>query len=692
MFTFQEMELSMPQVGELTPGIDQVYVYLAKRGISKQAVDELGIHIVPAGALIGRTRGGVAREDSRLACVFPHYGVNGQPIDWWSARLVDTGIGVGQGFGALVDRKMGKMFCPPNEAPHAYLPRTLDWSKLQRGDYVYIHESCVKAANGAALGYWSVGLNGVRGWSSRKHDIALVAELRDLPWKGLDLQPIIVFDSNAVDNWDVQHAIQSLAAKLEEVTGQRARHILLPPGPDGTHWGFDDLCTALGPDAARGFLDGAAEAQYLEVSDLERQRLQLQREVVVIRKLGRIAEQDTGTLMTRSTFTDVNYANFTCLSDDDKVVNVPRLWLTDKRRVEVEDLQYVPGGEPMVPGAYLNLWRGMGVEPEQGDVSLWLELLEKQVPDDRLRRWIIQWFAYPLQNLGAKLNSYVHLYGPPGTGKNALLAPILTIYGRNGVVIGKDQIGSAFNSVYATRQFVNIDELHGGSGADALAITNRIKMLTTSPTLTVNKKGEPEYEVSNHVNLATTSNYLDSVKLDEGDRRACVVQFGKRDTPMDAGFWDAYWGWIGRGAASLYGYLLGVSLDGFDAKGHAMATQWKELVTDAARSPMEKWVRDLWDSPDSVLPPLMQGCKVLTPEQVGLAYVEGDSAKNTQGIRNALGQRMQELGFQRTELIKVGGRPMRFWVIDRDIKYSANDVHGNDWIRKEYRGGKDTKY
>ncbi|TXH15268.1 MAG: DUF3854 domain-containing protein, partial [Hyphomicrobiaceae bacterium] len=438
MLRYSDIELSMPAAGDLTPGIDQVYEYLAKRGIDRQQIDDLGLWVVPAGALIQKARGAPSSvHDTRLAVVFPHYGVNGQPIDWWSARLVDAGMGMGAGgFGALVERKMGKMFCPPNEPPHAYLPRTLDWAQLSRGDYVYIHESCIKAAAGARLGYWSVGLNGVRGWSSRKHGLALVDELRSLPWKALDLQPVIVFDSNAADNWDVQHAIQSLACKLEEVTGQRTRHILLPRGDDGTHWGFDDYCVALGDDAARAYLDSAAGSPELEVSAFERLRLELQREVVVVRSLGRIAEQDTGTLMSRGTFCDVNYAHYVC-EGDDRTINVPRVWLTDSRRVEVEELRYVPGAEPMVPGEFLNLWRGMGLEPEQGDVSPWLELLERQVPDEGLRRWIIQWVAYPLQNLGAKMNSYVHLYGPPGTGKNALLAPLLRVYGRNGVVIGK---------------------------------------------------------------------------------------------------------------------------------------------------------------------------------------------------------------------------------------------------------------
>lgn len=676
MLRFSDIDLEMPSSGPLTPGIDQVYEYLRARGINKEQIDELGLLIVPASDLIQRARGADnSFRDTRLAVVFPHADAQGRPVDWWSARLVDTGIRqVGGGFKDLVDKKLGKMFCPPNEPPHAYLVPSLDWSKLKHGDKVYIHESCIKAANGARLGYWSVGLNGVRGWSSRKHCIGLVEELRSLPWKALQLQPVIVFDSNAADNWDVQHAISSLAAKLLEITGQHARHLCLPPNPDGTHWGFDDFAVSLGDDAAKRYLDAAAESEPVEVSDFEQLRLRLNNEVCVVRNLGRIAEQDSGTLMTRGTFIDVNYAHFVC-EGDDKLINVPRVWLTDPRRTEVACLRYVPGGEAIVPGQYLNLWRGMGVEPQRGPVDPWLKLLETQVPHEWLRKWIISWFACPLQKLGAKLNSYIHLYGPPGTGKNALIAPFHRIYGSNSVVIGKDQIGSTFNSIYATRQLVNIDELHGGSGPEAAAIGNRIKMLTTSPTLTVNKKGEPEYEVDNHVNLVTTSNYLDSVKLDDGDRRAAVVQFGTRDSRLPDTFFREYFQWVENGGAeALYQFLLEWDCSGFDPAGWAPMTEWKEAVTDATRGAMEAWVKDLWDDPDSVLPPLLRSVSVLTPEQLGAAYYPDEQGKNTPGLRNALGKRMQDIGFNKVE-VKVDGAKKRVWIIrDKERAWSGEDI------------------
>ena len=675
MLRYADIELTMDPGTDITPGIDRVYKYLSDRGICREDIDALNLWIVPAKALITQARGTGNSMDSRLAVVFPHYGVGGVPIDWWSARLIDAGLPMGaKGFGALVDRKMGKMFCPPNEPPHAYLVPTLDWTQLKRGDYVYIHESCIKAIAGAKLGFWSIGLNGVRGWSSRKHDLALVDELKGLPWKALQLQPVIVFDSNAADNWDVQHAISSLAAKLEEVTGQRARHILLPAGDTG-HWGFDDFCVARGADAARAYLESAHQAEPVEVSAFERLRLELQRKVCVVRSLGRIAEQDTGTLMTRGTFTDVNYAHYVCEGDEGKQVSVPRVWMTDERRVEVEDLRYVPGGEAIVPGEYLNLWRGMGVEPEPGDVGPWLELLEHNVAEASLREWMVQWFAYPLQNLGAKTATFLHLWGPPGTGKQALLAPLMRIYGGNAVIIGKRELSADFNHIYAARQFVNVDELHGGSEAGATAVANKVKMLVTGEKIVVNKKRDPEYEIANCLQAVSTSNYLDSIKLDKDDRRCAVVHYAgapRWGQPK----WEAYWQWVDNGGAeALYAWLLGQDLSQFDPKGWAPGSEHKQEMTRATLSREQAWVEDLMENPDGVL--LASKKKVFTTKELAQVCFGDDPAGVTAGKIKVLGMRLTEAGV-RKETVWADGGKTRVWIV-RDT--------GADWgpdeIRKE---------
>lgn len=673
MLTFPEIKsFSPPQTEVAVLGFPVALKYLRDRGVGEDMLGDLGIQILPAAEIYARTRMKPSGDD-RLAVVIPHYDLKGDFIDWWSARLVDAQLRpvTAVSFANLLPHKRGKMACPPNEPPHAYLPPILNWQGLQRGDKIYIHESAIKAINGARLGAYSVGLNGVWGWGSRKHGVGLVQELRDLPWRPLDLQPIVVFDSNAADNWDVQAAITGLAGKLFEITGKEVKHVLLPRSPEGEHWGFDDFCVRMGDDAAVEYLTG--EGASVELDEVTRLKIQLNSEVVVVRSMSRIADQKTGRLMRRGDFTEVNYAHFLAKTVDDKWVNVPRLWLQDSRRAEVESLTYLPG-KPTIVEDQLNMWRGMGADPAGGDVSRWLSLLEKNVEDETLRKWVIQWMAYPLQNLGAKMTTFLHLFGPPGSGKQAVAAPLMKIYGGNSIIVGKTQLSSDFNSIYKHKQFINIDEIHSGSDNDK--INNKLKMLITGETMIVNTKGDPEYEVPNKANFLSTSNYPDSIKFDDDDRRACVIQFGKRGEGANREFWISYYRWIQSegGAEAVYDYLLGVSLEGFDPTGWAPMTDAKMIATQSSRKVDEAWVGELWEEPDQVLPHIMMGRALMTSAELGQLCFGGDPSGVTPGKVNALGVKLHTAGFRRVE-IKLEGKKVRFWVIrDREKEWGLKEI------------------
>jgi hypothetical protein len=664
-------------------GFPAVLKYLRDRGIDSSLIDDLGFQILPAGEMIKRSRG-TASMDDRLAVVMPHFNVAGDYIDWWSARLVDTGLRpVVASFAALVPHKRGKMYCPPNEPPHAYLPPILNWRELAKCDRIYIHESVIKAVNGARLGRWSVGLNGVWGWGSKKHGQGLVAELRDLPWRALELRPTIVFDSNALDNWDVQAAISQLAAKLLEITGRHAEHLLLPKADGGGHWGFDDLCVAWGDDRARAYLDGDGVA--VEISEVQLLKNKLNAEVVVVRSLGVVADQQSGTLMRRNVFTDVTYAHYLAnvekKNGDITQVNVPKLWLMDDKRASVEKITYMPG-QGRIENNELNLWTGMGCEPVEGDVDRWLKLLEHGLPDERIRKWFIQWMAYPVQHLGAKLHSYVHLWGPGGSGKQAAIAPLMLIYGNdNSVVIGRDDIASSFNSIYANKQFINVDEIHKADtrmGGDE-TVNNTLKRLVTWPEFVVKRKQDPEYRIPNVCQIVTTSNYPDSIKLDDDDRRCAVLRFGVKGSNLPKEWWTEYFKWLEEegGAEAVYHYLLGVDMAGFNPKGDAPLTDDKREMIRAGHRVDEQWVNELWDDPDQCLPPILAGRALMSNDELATLCYGEDQGGVTPGKRNALGIRMHAAGFQKRQ-IKFKGKVQRFWIVrERGRAWTSGDCQAH---------------
>lgn len=705
MLTYNQVQGAAPHA-KLTP--PEVLSYLSDRGIDVTLAAELGLKVLRADALFTAARGTPpAYPDNRYAIVFPHHSpLDLKELEWWSARLVASspaasstprGPRLVHSFAELTEQRAfgGKMFCPPNTPPAAYLPvaPTLpDWHSIPRGARVYLHESVIKAVNGARLGTYSIGLNGVWGWSSRKHGIALLPELRDLPWKALELNPVILFDTNINTSQQVDAAAKRLAAKLLEVTGRTARLLRMSTSPDilnGEDYGFDDYAVSVGDENAKAFLSQPDEdLEDIDVSELELGILELNSKVAVVRQLSRVADIETSALMTTSAFTELVYAHHQAetlnAQGEPKLVSVPKAWLKDPRKTQVDSLAYIPGQPTIVPAdtagaSYLNTWRGMGTQPAPGNVDQWLTLLAHNVPDHDIADWILDWLAYPLQNLGAKMNTLLLLFGPAGTGKDLFLKPMHAIYGSNAVKISNDELKSSFTSIYAAKQFLHADELKRAHASGDI-VNQKIKGLVTNPTITVNRKGDPEYKIKNVINLAITSNYYDCVKLDEDDRRAAVIRWAPADPTVDMRGVQSYWrplaAWLEseEGAAAIYAYLLERDLTNFDPAAWAPSTQEKEEVIDAARTPTERFVAQLRTEPQLHLPPLTDGRCLFSAKELA-TYNLGEEPSKAQV--DALSNELRNQNFIRAnggKSVRTKSGVNRWWVVPRpDVPKQAWD-------------------
>jgi putative DNA primase/helicase len=549
---------------------------------------------------------------------------------------------------------------------------------------VFIHESAIKAVNGARLGTYSVGLNGVWGWGSRKHEIALLPELRDIPWRALDLTPVILFDTNIATSQQVELAAKRLAVKLFEVTGRTAKLLrLIKDNPDDEDFGFDDYAVRVGDPTARLFLDTPTEdLEDIDTSEVELIKLDLNSKVAVVRSMSRVADIESGALMTTSAFTDLVYAHYQATvlnaNGEPREVSVPKLWLKDPRKTQVEALAYIPGA-PRITAKQLNTWRGMGLAPQADPLGVeqWLTLLAHNTTPE-IAEWILDWLAYPLQNLGAKLNSLLLLFGPSGTGKDLFLRPLHTLYGMNAVKISNDELKSSFTSLYAAKQFIHADELKRVHNA-ADAVNQKIKGIVTNQFTTVNRKGDPEYKIKNVANLVITSNYYDCIKLDEDDRRAAVVRWSPQHPSIDMRGVQTYWRplavWLcsSAGAAAVYAYLLNRDLTHFDAAAWAPETDAKHQVIDAARNPIERYVAQLREDPQLHLPPLTDGRCLFTAKELAMYHYGQEPAK---GQVDALSNELRNQNFIRAngdKSIRTKSGVNRWWVVPRP------DCPKQDW-------------
>ena len=692
----------------------RILAYLSDRGIDVELACKLQLKILPAQELYASVRGADSPwhglEETRHAIVFPHFDIRGDLLEWWSARLVQGDApkpAKVHSFGSYIDPsksgKPSKMTCPPNEPPHGYLPQGAglpDWTNIPRGSRVYIHESVIKAVNGAVLGAYSVGLNGVFGWSSRKHDLALISELKEIPWRLQELTPVILFDTNLSTNQQVETAATRLAAKLFEVTGRTAKLLRLRREADDTQdFGFDDFVQRVGPDHARDFLNTPDEdLEDFDVSDVEMALRDLNEEFCVIERIAKVGRMVDATVYTKDAFVGVRCADKIVMVENAdnvlKPVKVADLWIKDRRRTKVYDLTYAPGQPRLcevrqVP--YLNRWAGWGCDPteEEPNVDPWLELMANNMRDPAMMEWLLNWFAYPVQFPGAKLASYPLIYGEQGTGKDQLFSPIRTIYGGNFVKIGAKALVSNFNSVYAEKQFVQADEIKS-QHFTADDMNQVIKGIVTDETIVVNRKNQEEYVIPNTANLAITSNYVESVKLDEGDRRAGVIHWTWEGIPRSKNlknnrpYWDAYTAWASPlhhnlGGPHVFAYLLQRDLTGFDPNGWAPTTIEKADVIEAGRTGTEAFVYHLKAEPELTLGPLCGARRLYSVRDLLTMYF--GPRDFTEQAKPAMVKALKNAGFQQAN----GGKPVKFetgqeryWIIPRpDLPEIDFSVHAN---------------
>jgi hypothetical protein len=286
-------------------------------------------------------------------------------------------------------------------------------------------------------------------------------------------------------------------------------------------------------------------------------------------------------------------------SDDEHEHKYERLadkWLKSSRRRTHRDITFDPGAPPVTPDNKLNLWQGWGCVPVKGDVNLFLELVSRMCNcDPDKMRYVIQWFAYPIQHPGAKLYTSIILYSSvQGNGKSTLVKSIAQLYGGAAAIITSDHFKSQFNSWAAYKSFVIGDEIviEGRWGA-----SQRLKGYITEDTVSINEKFQPLITLPNKMNLALMSNNETPVKLEDADRRFYVLETSAR---KDGPFFELYYDWYDNqgGKAALLHYLMcEVDLAGFRPTEPAPMTADKQEMIDLGRDPVEQLVAGMIDDP-----------------------------------------------------------------------------------------------
>lgn len=617
-----------------------------------------------------------------VALAFPYFKKDG---------ITETGY-LGVRWIGNVPEGDGKFLVTKGRTNEVYFPARGDWDQIPEGAEVQIHESILKCLAATKAGAWAVAINGCYGWSSggrSKSKLALNFEW--LPWAAKQLVPVLVLDSNGTQGLpetkpEVVEARARFTFAFQSHFGVEVRHKYIPPHPagDGSNWGFDDWRLAAAPGEIDAWLREGG--QRFELDENVAILTELDEMFVIVQEEGKIYERVEPYLgYTKDTLANVSYNHIQCrvlTNAGPRSVPAINVWTARAESPRVRRVEYLPGVASGVcaEGQYLNIWRGMGVQPLDGDCGPILEHLHNVLPDDEVE-YLLDVMAYPLQNLGRKVHVCPVLEGAPGVGKSVMLELLYRIYGDdNYTAIDNEQMQDKWSEFLHKVQFVGYEEARGGPGSrigsGAGEVMQKLKKLVTDPRITIKQRNMDDRRVPNRLNIWITTNYIDALRLDPGDRRFSIHRLKPRVVWTRAQ-WSELHGWAerGNGPAYLYGMLLGRNIAAFDPYAPAMHTPGKVDMEEAGLDPREYFIATHKDQLPAVGRAL--DYEMAFQKSTNQNYIASSYQAHSM-LKTLMNQRIDKVG-----RFKVGGRPTEtYWNVS-GLPYYNQREQATEYLKKD---------
>jgi hypothetical protein len=273
-----------------------------------------------------------------------------------------------------------------------------------------------------------------------------------------------------------------------------------------------------------------------------------------------------------------------------------RAWFAwkDRRQYVDRGVVFEPGGPLEVHNDKLNLWRGFGVEPKQGEWSLICNHIRNVIcsGNEEHFHYLIKWMAFAVQHLDRPIGVAVALLGPQGAGKGVVARTFGKFFGNHFVHITHgDQLTGRFNASLGTSCAVFLDEALWAGDRKGEGV---LKALITEPTFQMEAKFRDPIMVANYLRLMVASNNDWAVPTGVGDRRWFVLNVA--DTYAGTEHWD-YWSALyaeienGGAAAMLYD-LLAMRLSEFDVRAVPHTKAKAQQQVHSFRGPTA-WLYDI---------------------------------------------------------------------------------------------------
>ncbi|HBN1669712.1 TPA: PriCT-2 domain-containing protein [Escherichia coli] len=155
-----------------------------------------------------------------------------------------------------------------------------------------------------------------------------------------------------------------------------------------------------------------------------------------------------------------------------------------------------------------------------GDVTPFLNHIEKLLPVEADRDILLNWMAYKVQHPGECMRWAPVLVGAPGNGKTTVADVMSYAIGHKYVsVVQSSDVENKFNGWAYEKCLAVINDFKVGDKRDVMEV---LKPMITDKRIPVQKKGTDTVTSSNHLGFIITSNHRDAVVKTSDDRRYAV--------------------------------------------------------------------------------------------------------------------------------------------------------------------------
>lgn len=270
-------------------------------------------------------------------------------------------------------------------------------------------------------------------------------------------------------------------------------------------------------------------------------------------------------------------------------------WLNcgERRVVDVDHIVFDPT-MTKDPNVYINTFEGLPLEPVRNDAACenlrWLiSFLCNH--DEQALEWLVKWLAYPLQHMGAKMDTAVLMHSiMEGSGKSLLFADVFgQLYGQYAATVGQTQLEGSFNAWQSRKLWAVFEEVV--SRDQRYNQVGKIKHMITGKTVRMESKFINGWEEANHMNAVFLSNEIMPWPISDADRRM-LVMWPMETLPVVRQKAISH-ELANGGVAALYGWLLAVELGDFDQRTRPPETEARQRLVALSRTAWQTFLH-LW--------------------------------------------------------------------------------------------------